>query len=103
MVEAPGDSVVDGDSNSDGRANFMYKVWVQIEEDHFQKHGPWKPPGRDEATAPDSDLFFSVVHFILWKYMAGVREQQQRGFNGYCRYCDFIIPGVICDARCPRG
>ena len=103
IVEAPGDSLSDGDPNTNGRANFMYKVWVKIEEDHFQEHGRWEPLGRSDATSPDSDLFFSVVHFILWKYMAGVRKQQQRGFNGYCRYCNFIIPGVICDARCPRG
>ena len=101
-VEAPGEYLDDDGPNNDGTANFLYKVWVKIEQDHFQEHGRWEPLGRDEATLVSKDLFFGSVHFMLWKYMAGVRKQQQRVFKGYCHHCDFIVPGVISDARCPR-
>jgi hypothetical protein len=103
-AEAPGEYLSDDDDDgpNNGVANFMYNVWVKIEEDHFQEHGPWEPLGRDDVIAFDSDLFFGRLHFVLWKYMAAVRKRQQRDFNGYCRHCDFIVPGVICDPRCPR-
>ena len=101
-AEAPGEYLSDDDNpNNDGAANFMYYVWVKIEEDHLIKHGQWEPDGRDDAIA-GSNLFFGTLHFVLWKYMAAVRKRQQRNFNGYCRHCDFIMPGLICDARCPR-
>ena len=54
------------DSYNDGTANFMYEVWVAIEETQFQEHGPWEPPGRDDATEVDP-LFFGTIHFVLWK------------------------------------
>jgi hypothetical protein len=105
-AEAPGDYLSDDDNpNNDGTANFMYNVWVSMEEDHFQEHGPWEPLGRDDATwgiAVDMDLFFGKVHFVLWKYMAAVRKRQQRDFKGFCRNCDLLSSGLICDARCPR-
>jgi hypothetical protein len=101
-AEAPGEYLSDDDNpNNDGTANFMYYVWIYIEEGHFIEHGQWEPVGRDDAIA-GSDLFFSRLHFVLWKYMAAVRKRQQRHFHGYCRHCDFIMPGLICDARCPR-
>jgi hypothetical protein len=102
-AEAPGDYLSeDDDPNNDGTANFMYKAWVAMEEDHFQNDGLWEPLGREYATVVDSSLFFGKVHFVLWKYMAAVRKRQHRNFNGYCRNCDFITPGLICDFRCPR-
>jgi hypothetical protein len=100
-AEAPGEYLSDDDNpNNDGVANFMYHVWVKIEEDHLSRHGQWEPDGRDDAIA-GSDLFFGALHFVLWKFMAAVRKRQQRHFNGYCRHCDFVMPGLICDARCP--
>jgi hypothetical protein len=101
-AEAPGDYFSDDDNpNNNGTANFFYQVWVLIEEDHHRIHGQWEPTGRDDAIV-GSDLFFSTLHFVLWTYMSGVRKRQRRNFNGYCRHYDFVMPGLICDARCPR-
>ena len=85
------------------RTTSCIRCGSQLKRRNFKNNnGPREPPGRDDATEVDSPLFFGRMHFVLWKYMPGFRKRQQRDFNGYCRHCDFMMPGVICDASCPR-
>ena len=101
-VKAPGVCLSDDNPNTDGPANFLHNVWVFIEEAHFREHGPWEPLGRDIALVVDSDLFFSRLHFVLWKYMAAVRKRQQRDFKGYCDNCDDLFLGVTRVTTCDQ-
>ena len=67
---------------TNGPAEFMCNCWIAVEQAHFNEHGHWRPLGREDALEHSSDLFYSKVHFSLWKYIARLRSRQHRDFRG---------------------